>query len=162
MAGVVLAGCVGTGPVAVDPLQSPLALDPVLAGCGWKLGSVRDQRARRTAGTVAGKRIDVVGLERRLEAALVDAGVPLEGGSGERLDVAILHAYGASKSVSKSFTTVLRAELGAERIQVRAIDHTVNWNGTDAEIQRGILRSVDAAVRLLVERLVPLCERRGG
>lgn len=160
LAGVLLVGCAGKGPVAVDPMHSPVALAPVLDGCGWELGSVRDLRARRTAGAVAGKPIDVVGLERRIEAALVDAGVARAHTSGERLDVSILHAYGASKSVSKSFTTVLRAELGAERIQARGIDHTVNWNSTNAEIQRGILRSVDATARLLVDRLLPLCKNR--
>src|SRR5690606_39274203 len=36
------------------------------------------------------------------------------------LDAAIVHAYGANKSVSKSFTTVLRASIGTDSVQARA------------------------------------------
>lgn len=150
-----------SAPVHVD--ASARVPDRVLSkksradACGFAVGSFSDRRPGNTS--VIGNRVVVVeGIEDRVRTRLAAHGVT---DSGSRpLDIELMSAYGYTKWRSMTFTTVLRVQIGAAQSVARGTHTSANWVGGNIEISQGLLRSVDAATKKLVELLAEACSSR--
>ncbi|MEO6066236.1 MAG: hypothetical protein ABIP49_10715 [Lysobacterales bacterium] len=126
--------------------------------CGLWQQSVVDRRSGAAAGTVATRGVIARELDARVARNLAHAGLPTAAGlPAHAVGIEILSAYGYSKSSSMTYTTVLRATLGATVLLGRGSDTGINWMSGDGEIASGLHRSVDLAAGALIEKLRPHC-----